>query len=93
MYCDPFKISLGCVLMQRSQVIAHASRQLRDHECNYLTHKSRVSGSSLCAQNMIARLVWDLLGDIHRSSQSAIYYEPKGFEFEAKASDQAISIL
>ncbi|KAI3663975.1 hypothetical protein L6452_45208 [Arctium lappa] len=31
-------MGLGCVLMQRGKVIAYASRQLKDHEKNYLTH-------------------------------------------------------
>ncbi|GJZ31406.1 putative reverse transcriptase domain-containing protein, partial [Tanacetum coccineum] len=37
-YCDAFEIGLGCVLMQRSKVIAYASRQLKIHEKNYTTH-------------------------------------------------------
>ncbi|GJZ73265.1 putative reverse transcriptase domain-containing protein [Tanacetum coccineum] len=37
-YCDAFEIGLGCVLMQRSMVIAYASRQLKIHEKNYTTY-------------------------------------------------------
>ncbi|GJY30377.1 putative reverse transcriptase domain-containing protein [Tanacetum coccineum] len=37
-YCDASEIGLGCVLMQRSKVIAYASRQLKIHEENYTTH-------------------------------------------------------
>ncbi|GKF94315.1 putative reverse transcriptase domain-containing protein, partial [Tanacetum coccineum] len=37
-YCDAFGIGLGCVLMQRSKVIAYASRQLKIYEKNYTTH-------------------------------------------------------
>ncbi|KAL2337992.1 hypothetical protein Fmac_012438 [Flemingia macrophylla] len=37
-YCDASKIGLGCVLMQDRKVVAYASRQLRTHEKNYLTH-------------------------------------------------------
>ncbi|GKB23074.1 putative reverse transcriptase domain-containing protein [Tanacetum coccineum] len=37
-YCDASRQSLGCVLMQRSKVIAYASRQLKVHEKNYTTH-------------------------------------------------------
>ncbi|GKB22361.1 putative reverse transcriptase domain-containing protein [Tanacetum coccineum] len=37
-YCDAFGIGLDCVLMQRSKVIAYASRQLKIHEKNYTTH-------------------------------------------------------
>ncbi|KAI3692764.1 hypothetical protein L6452_32586 [Arctium lappa] len=37
-YSDASKMGLGCVLMQRGKMIAYASRQLKDHEINYLTH-------------------------------------------------------
>nr|GEY30098.1 putative reverse transcriptase domain-containing protein [Tanacetum cinerariifolium] len=37
-YCDASRIGLGCVLMQRSKVIAYASRHLKIHEKNYTTH-------------------------------------------------------
>ncbi|GJT29854.1 putative nucleotidyltransferase, ribonuclease H [Tanacetum coccineum] len=37
-YCDASNQGLGCVLMQRDKVIAYASRQLKMHEKNYMTH-------------------------------------------------------
>ena len=37
-YCDASRIGLGCVLMQHGKVVAYASRQLKTHEKNYLTH-------------------------------------------------------
>jgi hypothetical protein len=37
-YCDVSGQGLGCVLMQDGCVLAYASRQLRKHEMNYLTH-------------------------------------------------------
>ncbi|GKB43174.1 putative reverse transcriptase domain-containing protein [Tanacetum coccineum] len=37
-YYDASRIGLGCVLMQRGQVIAYASRHLKIHEKNYTTH-------------------------------------------------------
>ncbi|GJR39231.1 putative reverse transcriptase domain-containing protein [Tanacetum coccineum] len=37
-YYDASEIVLGCVLKQRSKVIAYASRQLKIHEKNYTTH-------------------------------------------------------
>ncbi|GKD18261.1 putative reverse transcriptase domain-containing protein, partial [Tanacetum coccineum] len=37
-YCDVSGIGLGYVLMQRSKVIAYASRQLEIHEKNYTTY-------------------------------------------------------
>jgi len=38
LFCDAFKMGLGCVLMQDRNVVAYASRQLRTHEKNYRTH-------------------------------------------------------
>nr|GEU37287.1 retrotransposon protein, putative, Ty3-gypsy subclass [Tanacetum cinerariifolium] len=38
MYCDASGLGLGYVLMQRGNVIAYASRQLKIHEKNYTTH-------------------------------------------------------
>ena len=38
LYSDASRISLGCVLMQDGKVVAYASRQLKAHEQNYLTH-------------------------------------------------------
>ncbi|GJT01975.1 putative reverse transcriptase domain-containing protein [Tanacetum coccineum] len=37
-YCDTSGLGLGCVLMPRGKVIAYASRQLKIHEKNYITH-------------------------------------------------------
>ncbi|KAA0026249.1 pol protein [Cucumis melo var. makuwa] len=37
-YIDTSKKRLGCVLMQQGKVVAYASRQLKNHEQNYLTN-------------------------------------------------------
>jgi hypothetical protein len=37
-FCDASGQGLGCVPMQDGRVVAYASRQLRKHEVNYLTH-------------------------------------------------------
>jgi hypothetical protein len=37
-YCDVSGQGLGCVLMQDGRMVAYASRQLRKHEVNCLTH-------------------------------------------------------
>ena len=38
MFCDALKDGLGCVLMQSWKVVAHSSRQLKNHEQNYPMH-------------------------------------------------------
>ena len=37
-YCDVSKNGLGCVLMQKDNVVAYAYRQLRTHKGNYPIH-------------------------------------------------------
>ena len=37
-YCDASSAKLGCVLMHVWEVVAYASRQLKNHEQNYPTH-------------------------------------------------------
>ena len=37
-YCDASYSGLGAVLMKKRNVISYASRQLKVHERNYLTH-------------------------------------------------------
>lgn len=37
-YCDISHVGLGCILMQHGKVIDYASRQLKVHKRNYLTH-------------------------------------------------------
>ena len=37
-FTDASRIGLGCVLMHNDNVIAHKSRQLKDHEKKYATH-------------------------------------------------------
>ncbi|WMV33458.1 hypothetical protein MTR67_026843, partial [Solanum verrucosum] len=44
-YCDASRVGLGCVLIQNGKVIAYASRQLKIHEKNYLTHDLELAAS------------------------------------------------
>ncbi|GJT95158.1 putative reverse transcriptase domain-containing protein [Tanacetum coccineum] len=46
-YCDASIKGLGDVLMQRTKVIAYASRQLKVHEKNYTTHDLELGAVSL----------------------------------------------
>ena len=42
-YSDTYRLSLGCVLMQRGKVIAYASCQLKDYEKNYPIHDLKLA--------------------------------------------------
>ena len=42
-YSDASRKGLGCVLMQKSKVIAYASRQLKKYERNYPTHDLEIA--------------------------------------------------
>ncbi|TYK26741.1 DNA/RNA polymerases superfamily protein [Cucumis melo var. makuwa] len=61
-YCDASRLGLGCVLMQDGNVIAYASRQLKEHECkanvvvDALSRKSRLPKSALCDSNLQKKL-------------------------------------
>ena len=44
MYSDASRIGLGCVLMEYGKVVAYSSRQLKQHEQNYLTHDMELAG-------------------------------------------------
>ena len=37
-YCNASRAGLECVLMQSGRVVAYGSRQLKNHEQNYLTY-------------------------------------------------------
>ncbi|GKG02756.1 putative reverse transcriptase domain-containing protein [Tanacetum coccineum] len=50
-YCDVSHKGLGAVLMQNKKVIAYASRQLKIHEKNYITH-DRELRAVVCALMM-----------------------------------------
>ena len=43
-YSDASHQGLGCVLMQDSKVVAHASRQLKSYDQNYPTHDLELAG-------------------------------------------------
>ncbi|GKC97662.1 putative reverse transcriptase domain-containing protein, partial [Tanacetum coccineum] len=63
-YCDASHKGLGTVLMQRENVIAYASRQLKIHEKNYTTHdlELRVVVFALCTtRNALCSLIIRIL--------------------------------
>ncbi|GJW56228.1 putative reverse transcriptase domain-containing protein, partial [Tanacetum coccineum] len=60
-YCDDSIKGLGDVLMQRDKVIAYASRQLKIHEKNYMTHDLELG--AVKELNMRQRRWLELLSD------------------------------
>ncbi|TYK29096.1 DNA/RNA polymerases superfamily protein [Cucumis melo var. makuwa] len=76
-YCDASRLGLGCVLMQDGNVIAYASRQLKEHECkanivaDALSRKSRLPKSALCGIRII------LLNEL-RGSKAVVTTEDSG---------------
>ncbi|GKC29318.1 putative reverse transcriptase domain-containing protein [Tanacetum coccineum] len=60
-YCDASIKGLGAVLMQREKVIAYASRQLKIHEKNYMTHDLKLR--AVKELNMRQRRWLELLSD------------------------------
>ena len=54
-YCYVSRVRLGCVLMQYNKVIAYASRQLKVHEKNYLTHYLEL------AAVVFALIIWRII--------------------------------
>ncbi|GJV58089.1 putative reverse transcriptase domain-containing protein [Tanacetum coccineum] len=65
-YCDASHKGYGAVLMQREKVIAYASRQLKKHEENYMTHDLELDSTYILDQkelNMRQRRWIELLSD------------------------------
>ncbi|XP_070009719.1 uncharacterized protein [Nicotiana sylvestris] len=52
LYCDAFRICIGCVLVQEGRVIAYASRQLKPYQKNYLVHDLELAAIALTNQFM-----------------------------------------
>nr|GFB53911.1 reverse transcriptase domain-containing protein [Tanacetum cinerariifolium] len=68
-YYDASNKGLGNVLMQREKVISYASRQLKIHEKNYMTHDLELGAKEL---NMRQRRWLELLSDY----DCDIHYHP-----------------
>ncbi|GJW19015.1 putative reverse transcriptase domain-containing protein [Tanacetum coccineum] len=78
-YCDASKKGLGAVLMQREKVIAYASRQLKIHEKNYMTHDLEL-GAVVFALKIWRHYLQDVVADALRKKgeRSTIKsYEPQ----------------
>ncbi|GJX43408.1 putative reverse transcriptase domain-containing protein [Tanacetum coccineum] len=70
-YYDASEIGLGYVLMQRSKVIAYASRQLKIHEKNYTTHDLEL-GAVMFALNIWRHYLY--------GTKSVIYTDHKSLQ-------------
>ena len=57
-YSDASHKGLGCVLMQHGKVIAYASRQLKTHEVNYLTHDLELAAVVFALKIWRHYLIW-----------------------------------
>ncbi|GKF63305.1 putative reverse transcriptase domain-containing protein [Tanacetum coccineum] len=53
-YCDASHKGLGAVLMKNEKVIAYASRQLKIHEKNYITHDLELGAVSVRSKDLEA---------------------------------------
>ena len=57
-YYDASKDGLGCVLMQSRRVVAYGSRQLKNHERNYLTHDMELATIVVTAHVSVPDPTW-----------------------------------
>ncbi|XP_073019315.1 uncharacterized protein [Primulina eburnea] len=55
-YTDSYKLGLGAVLMQQDRMIAYASRQMKVHEKNYLTHDLELAAVETFTMNKYTEL-------------------------------------
>ncbi|XP_050877719.1 uncharacterized protein LOC127081510 [Lathyrus oleraceus] len=71
-YCDASLMGLGGVLIQNQQVVAYASRKLKVHERNYLTHDLELAVVVFVLKiwrHFLFGLIFDVFSD-HKSQKS-----------------------
>ncbi|GKF01974.1 putative reverse transcriptase domain-containing protein, partial [Tanacetum coccineum] len=85
-YYDASNQGFGCVLMQRSKVIAYASRQLKIHEKNYTTHDSEL-GVVVFALKTWRHYLYGMKGVIYTDHKSLhhIFDQKEGVKYAPKA--------
>nr|GFC56637.1 putative reverse transcriptase domain-containing protein [Tanacetum cinerariifolium] len=71
-YCDASLKDYGAVLMQREKVIAYASRQLKKHEENYMTHDLEL-GAVVFALRLWRHYLYDTKCTVHTDHKSLQY--------------------
>ncbi|CAJ2642437.1 unnamed protein product [Trifolium pratense] len=70
-YCDASKMGLGGVLMQKGQVVAYASRQLKAHERNYPTHDLELAAKGTLVPKL-AEIYVEQIVKLHGISSSIV---------------------
>ncbi|TYK21994.1 DNA/RNA polymerases superfamily protein [Cucumis melo var. makuwa] len=81
--CDASKLGLGCVLMHDGNVIAYASRQLKEHECKANVVADALSRKSRLPKSALYRLRVALLNELRDSNlQNKLEKSKKGLEVE-----------
>nr|GEW36036.1 putative reverse transcriptase domain, ribonuclease H-like domain, aspartic peptidase domain protein [Tanacetum cinerariifolium] len=71
-YCDASLKGFGAVLMQREKVIAYASRQLRTHEENYMTHDLEL-GAVVFALRLWIHYLYETKCVVYTDHKSLLY--------------------
>nr|GFC02533.1 putative reverse transcriptase domain-containing protein [Tanacetum cinerariifolium] len=71
-YCDASLKGFGVVLMQREKVIAYASRQLKKHKENYMTHDLEL-GAIVFALRLWRHYVYDTKCTVYTDHKSLQY--------------------
>ncbi|GJV09152.1 putative reverse transcriptase domain-containing protein [Tanacetum coccineum] len=68
---DHARFSRSAVLMQKEKVIAYASRQLKVHEKNYMTHNLELGAEAIKEENVKEENICDLImNESHKSKYS-----------------------
>ncbi|TYK09557.1 DNA/RNA polymerases superfamily protein [Cucumis melo var. makuwa] len=80
-YCDASRLGLGCVLMQDGNVIAYASRHLKEHECKANVVADALSRKSRLPKNALYGIRVALLNEL-RGSKKKLEKSKKGLEVE-----------
>ena len=82
-YCDASIIGMGAMLMQRGHVIAYASRLLKPHEANYLTHDLELGGCGVHPQDLATLPLWGPLYHLHGPQEFEVPHGSANSEHEA----------
>ncbi|KAA3470742.1 DNA/RNA polymerases superfamily protein [Gossypium australe] len=82
--CDASLNGLGCVLMQEGKLIAYASRQLKPHEKNYLTHDLELA-AIVCDAQKVDNEIMAKLAQCDSNSDLEFRVDDSNFKTEHQA--------